>query len=900
MPLAAGTRLGVFEILAPLGKGGMGEVYRARDTKLGRDVAVKILPSELAADSERLARFRREAHLLASLNHQNVASIYGLEEADGKPFLVLELVDGEDLSVRLTRGAIPVEESLEIARQIAEALEEAHEHGIVHRDLKPANIKLTQDGKVKVLDFGLAKAYAADEAEATDESQSPTMSARATAAGLLLGTAAYMSPEQARGKPVDKRADIWAFGVVLFEMLTGKRLFAGETVSDTLASILKEEPDWTLLPVDTPRKLSDLLHRCLRKDVRNRLHDIGDARIEIEEGIEAGADEGPAGSPSTTVSGVGRAWVAVAAVAVALGFAVGRRASPRVGGEALAPSQAATSTIVALPDSAPLALGTHYPLIGFESPALTLSPDGRHLVYVGQTEDGTRLYHRDLSRFEDPRPVPGTEGALYAFFSPNSSELGFLTAARVKKVALGGGAATTLCRARTPVHAAWIDDTIYFADQQSRGLKSIPAGGGEPTELLGEAMHLGGWGQVSSVLPGGHAALVSAYSRDSISADNAQIRAVRLEGGDEKPLGISGYGARYLPSGHLLFGRGGSLMAAPFDPEHLELRGEAVPVLERVTLDSLFGQVHAAFADNGTVAFVPGQDLARGRLAWVDRQGSEGTLDMEERVYGVFDLAPNDRRFGVQVADVRDYVRIWDPTSGGRDLAMPGSAGWPVWSPDGTAMTLTTRVPDSASVSLVVHDLQSGTVQELLSGDAKVVPSAWAQSGHIGVTEWGSSRVGVIDVASTGDPAWVHGGTTGATVWGAALSPGAAWIAYTSDEGTGRNQIWLEEVEGETRQQVSNDGGLEPVWCRECDELFYRQGNRFLASRITLKPRLVIGPPRVVFVAPDFVDTPGISFRVSSDGARLYYVRRSAPPVRDRIHIVHNWFSELRKLVETE
>ena len=241
-------------------------------------------------------------------------------------------------------------------------------------------------------------------------------------------------------------------------------------------------------------------------------------------------------------------------------------------------------------------------------------------------------------------------------------------------------------------------------------------------------------GQVSTVLPGGHAALVSANSRDSISADNAQIRAVRLEGGDEKTRGIRGYGARYLPSGHLLFGRGGSLMAAPFDPEHLELRGEAVPVLERVTLDSLFGQVHAAFADNGTVAFVPGQDLARGRLAWVDRQGSEGTLDMEERVYGVFDLAPGDRRFGVQVADVRDYVRIWDSTSGGRDLAMPGSAGWPVWSPDGTAMTLTTRVPDSASVSVVVHDLQSGTVQELLSGDAKVVPSAWAQSGHI-VTE---------------------------------------------------------------------------------------------------------------------------------------------------------------------
>ncbi len=291
MPLAAGTRLGVFEILAPLGKGGMGEVYHARDTKLSREVAIKVLPEALTQDPERLARFQREATLLAALNHQNIASIHGLEEADGKPFLVLELAHGEDLSERIERGRIPIDEALEIVRQIAEALEEAHEKGIVHRDLKPANIKLTRDGKVKVLDFGLAKAYTGDEAEATDESQSPTMSARATAAGLLLGTAAYMSPEQARGMPVDKRADIWAFGVVLFEMLTGKRLFSGETVSDTLASILKDQPDWTLLPVDTPRKLSDLLHRCMRKDARNRLHDIGDARIEIEEALSGATSE---------------------------------------------------------------------------------------------------------------------------------------------------------------------------------------------------------------------------------------------------------------------------------------------------------------------------------------------------------------------------------------------------------------------------------------------------------------------------------------------------------------------------------------------------------------------------------------------------------------------------------
>ena len=323
MALSAGTRLGPYEILAPLGAGGMGEVYRATDTKRGRDVAIKVLPAEVTGDAERLARFQREAHLLASLNHPHIASIYGLEEADGKPFLVLELVEGEDLAERLKRGRVPVDEALEIAKQIAEGLEAAHEKCIVHRDLKPANVKLTPEGKVKVLDFGLAKAWAGDPAtgSSSDLSQSPTLEHTGTQAGVILGTAAYMSPEQARGKPVDKRADIWGFGVVLFEMLPGQRLFSGDEVSDILASILKEEPDWTLLPVDTPRKLSDLLRRCLRKDARNRLHDIADARIEIEETIEGGRDGAPAGSPSTPpASQRALPWTMASALAIALGL----------------------------------------------------------------------------------------------------------------------------------------------------------------------------------------------------------------------------------------------------------------------------------------------------------------------------------------------------------------------------------------------------------------------------------------------------------------------------------------------------------------------------------------------------------------------------------------------------
>jgi hypothetical protein len=478
--------------------------------------------------------------------------------------------------------------------------------------------------------------------------------------------------------------------------------------------------------------------------------------------------------------------------------------------------------------------------------------------------------------------------------------VGFLTPDRVRKIALAGGVATTVCRARVPVRADWIDDTIYFADREGGVLNKVAARGGEPSELLSSFERLGYWGQVTSVLPGGRAALVSLPSRDSTTGDYAEIWVVPLNGGEPQTLPITGYGARYLPSGHLVFIRGGSVLAAPFDLDRLAVLGEAAAVLEGVTVESTFLRVHAAFSTNGTLAFVPGQDLSLGVPAWMDREGREGVLDLEEGHYGAFDLAAGDRSFALQVADVRDYIRVWDAEDGARDLALSGSTGWPVWSPDGTRLALWGRVPGAETFGLLLHEFRGGTTGLLVSSDALPAgtavwnPESWVESDRIGISGWGSDSIGIVSVASPEDRVWKRGASgSGWGRWGVALSPAAPWVAYNSNEGTGRYQVWIEEIDGETRKQVSTDGGLEPVWCRACGELFYRHGNRVFASRIVFEPQFYVGAPRQVFVARDFVDTKGISFRVSSDGQRLYYVRRSKPPVRDRIHIIHNWFEEL-------
>ena len=896
-----GQTISHYEITAKLGEGGMGVVYKAEDTKLKRAVALKFLAAHLLQDEEARKRFQREAQAAAALHHPNVCPVYEISEVDGQTFLVMAFIEGRSLDKTIEKGPVKLPEALDIAQQVAKGLEAAHEKGVVHRDIKPGNVMLDDKGHVTVMDFGLALL---------------TEGSKLTKFDTTVGTVAYMSPEQAQGMEVDHRTDVWALGCVLYEMVRGERPFQGLYDQALLYEIVHEEPEpLTSVRTGVPVELELLVNKCFAKQADNRYQAVADLIVDLrtlseklksgrpspaatarirasappEIGTDSPQDAQEISEPSRKPLSRFALPAAIAAAAVFYSLWMMERSQPD-------PPRPATRTVVTLPDSARLSLGTQYPPIGFDFPALALSPDGRYLAYVGQAEEGTRLYYRDLTRFEDPRPIPGTEGAVYAFFSPDSSELGFLTQDRVKKVALAGGAPTTLCRARTPFSATWNDDTIYFSDSAGLTLAGVPAAGGEPSEIIDSFERFGARAIASAVLPGGRAALVSVVNRASTSSDYNQIWVASLEGSDDKVLPVTGFDPRYLPSGHLVFGRGSSLLAAPFDVESLELTGDAVPVLEGVALESIFGQAHAAFAGNGTVAFVPGNDLARGRLAWVDSQGNEGVLEVPERVYGVFDVAPDDRRFAVQVADVRDYVWIWDAERGGRNLPSPASVGWPVWSPDGTALAVRSIAPGEATENVLIHDIQGGTAERLLSSESTVYPDSWAQAGRIAVSGW-NRGVGVFSVASPRDLLWARENPRQSPRVNrfAALSPDGSLIAYTSNDGTGRFQVWVEEVDGNNRVQVSTDNGTEPVWCRQCGELFYREGNRYLASRITRKPRLEISPPRVVFEAPDFVDTASISFRVSSDGRRAYYVRRGQSPVRDRIHIVHNWFEELER-----
>jgi len=605
-----GTTLGHYEILEPLGAGGMGEVYRARDTKLDRDVAIKVLPEDFATDPDRLARFEREAKLLASLNHANIAAIYGLEDEADQRFIAMELVEGQTLAERIVKsGRIEVTEALELARQIAEALEAAHDNGVIHRDLKPANVIVTPEGKVKVLDFGLAKAYEADGSAAEispNLSHSPTM-AEATLTGMILGTAAYMSPEQARGKPVDKRTDIWAFGCVLFEMLSGRRAFHGETVSDTMAAILKEEPDWATLPATAPADIHRVMRRCLAKDPMRRLRDIGDARWEIEEARARPDAEAPSLPPVPAWRRT-LPWALAAVMAVAA-FALWLRAPS----DPLRPYH----LHFVLPPGVLLAVDT-------EHPVLALSPDGTRLVFVGEEDGVRRLYIRVLAESET-RAMEGTEEAASPFFSPDGDWIGFLTFMSLKKVPVEGGAPVavhhypgtfvsrgfTWNTADTVVQSLSVNNGLYLGSVAGDAIR--PFDEWEPITELGSPT---AW---PYALPGGRRVLFVDGNQES--PEGTRIAVLDLETRQSVPLFPGGTNPRYSPTGHLLYARSGSLYAASFDP----VRDESVGA-ERKLLDGVMtatnGAAQFAVAAGGTLAYVTGgAELGDHELVWVGRDG---------------------------------------------------------------------------------------------------------------------------------------------------------------------------------------------------------------------------------------------------------------------------------------
>jgi eukaryotic-like serine/threonine-protein kinase len=904
MPLTAGTRIGPYEVLGPLGEGGMGEVYRARDSRLQRDVAIKILPEAFAADPDRLARFKREAQVLAALNHPHIAAIYGVEEGPTQATgaarwalsLVLELVEGPTLADRIAQGPIPVDEALPMARQIAAALEAAHERGIVHRDLKPANVKLRPDGTVKVLDFGLAKAVEAGGAvvSATELlSLSPTVTSPAmmTGAGVILGTASYMSPEQARGRPVDKRSDIWAFGCVLYEMLTGRRAFAGNDLAEVLARVLEREPDFTLLPASTPPMVRASLVRCLEKDRQRRLPDIGVVRLDIDDAL-AMAHGGSAvralpSAPTRTRARI--AWP-IAASAAAIGLALGgltgwwwsQRASPPTSNQA-APL---TRTLLELPATAPLALGTRVPQIGFDSPALAVSPDGRRLAYIAESPTGTLVHLRDLASTSGS-PVAGTDGAIYAFFSPDGRSLGFLTDDRVKKVALDGTAPITLTTAVTPVNATWTPSgQIYFAESEGRSLSRVGASGGTATVVRAKGPNV----RFSQVLPGERAALGTVMNR-SISADYADVALVSLADGSLVTLVESGYDARFVPPGHLLFARGGGLYAVAFDPAAGRVTGDAIPVAGDVSMESLFAQANVAASANGLLAYVPGGQRARGRLSWVDREGRVEDVGAPTRVYGVVNLSPDGARLAVHVADVTDYIWLYDlARHEARNLAATGAAGWPVWRPDGGAIAFLSWSASYLEGAIVSQPADGGSPATLQpSGSARLAyPASWSPDGTVIATNvlGATTAGGFLDVS---DRSMRLDDTFGLM---RSFSPDGRWLAYWDT--AGRSEVVIRSYPaGDVSRQFSEEGGVEPHWSAS-GELFYRNGNRWMASAVRTSPGLGWDPPRQAFQT-DYLDTPGRSYDVSPDGRRLLVVKRAEPDVRDRIHVITNWTALLKR-----
>ena len=886
MTLAVGTKLGSYELVAPIGAGGMGEVYKAHDTKLGRDVAIKILPEAFAHDPERLSRFQREAKMLASLNHPNIATIHGLELSNGTHCLVMELVPGETLAERIKRGgAVPVEEALKIAVQIAEALEAAHEKGIIHRDLKPANVKVTPEGKVKVLDFGLAKAFAGDTAD-SNPSQSPTLSAVATMQGVLLGTAAYMSPEQARGKSVDKRTDIWAFGCVLYEMFTGKQAFEGEDITEILAAVVKTEPDWSNLPKGTPPSIGLLLRRSLRKDRRQRLPDAGSIRIEIEEALAAPRDTDAAHAALASNSKL--PWAVAAALAVIAAAALlGWWRSSR-------PTELKPLVRLDVDLGPDVSLGGAR---GSPAPDAIVSPDGMRLVYVSQG----RLFTRRLDQ-ANAAELAGTQGAYAPFFSPDGQWVAFFAQGKLKKTSVQGGAAINLSDASGYAGGSWGEDgNIIAALTPLGGLSKIASAGGAPKEITEpqpeEEPHR--WPQV---LPGAKAVLFTAGAFGVGTFDGASIDVITLTDHQRKTLVRGGAFGRYLPSGHLVYVNRGTLFAVPFDVERLEIRGAPVPVLEGVGSSAVSGSAQLAFSQTGTVVYRSVGEEGLRTVQWLDATGKTQPLLAKPDSYLRPSLSPDGTRLAIASSDV--WVYDWQRDTMTR-LTFGARAIGPIWSPDGRYILF--QAPGGM---FWTRSDGSGKSQSLTqSNNAQVPWSITADGKRLAFHEVNQTSISIWTVALENDGTGLRAGKpepfsqTRFVEAQPSFSPDGRWLAYASDE-SGSNQVYVRAFPGkEGKWQISNNGGVLPEWAHNGHELFFRtldnqimtgiytvRGDSFVAD----KPR-VWSEKRIANVG----DLP--NYGLTPDGKRIVALmpveESQAQQAQNHVIFLENFFDELRRKV---
>jgi len=871
MTLTPGTKLGPYEILSPIGAGGMGEAYCARDPRVGRDVAIKVSAEQFSE------RFEREARAIAALNHPNIATLYDV----GPNYLVMELVEGPTLQERIGKGAIPLDESLTIARQIADALESAHEKGIVHRDLKPGNIKIKPDGTVKVLDFGLAKV---EEKTNVNLETSPTLSVAQTAAGVILGTAAYMSPEQARGKSVDKRADIWAFGVVLYEMLTGKRLFQGDTVSDTLAAVLKEEPEWDRIPV----KARLLLRSCLQKDPKKRLADISDAKLLLEDAPES------TGARRSLLP-----WIAVVIVLTAITTAlVVWTLKPSAPEKALEISRFRYE----------LAKDQQLANYVFQR-SLAVSPDGRQIVYA--TNGG--LYLRSMDDL-DARLIPETGGNLgNPFFSPDGKWIGYWSGAdnQLKKVAISGGSPIKLMDASENIGSySWgTDDTIVFG-LRGKGIGRIPANGGISELIIkqGQDEHL----HDPQVLPDGDSVLVT-----NLFYLPSKIMIYSLKSGKRSVL-IEGYSARYLPTGHIVYASGNNLLAVPFDLKNLKVSGKPVPVVNDIWWIEVYLQY--AVSDSGTLVYVPGTGIAAANaqrtFLWVDRNGKEESIAAPPSFYQDPRISPDGTRVALAVtAGGNTDIQIWDLVH--KNLTrLTFDSDWhyhhhPLWTPDGRRIAYTSGNAGMYGICWKAAD-GTGKDELLVARGTKHVPASWSGDGKtlVGLecfptSSTSSNMTDIGTLMLQGDRKWEPLLNEKYNEAQPRISPDGRWMVYTSNE-SGRNEIYVRPFPDVDKGlwQVSTSGGDSPLWSQDGRQIFYRSGDAVMSVSIKMDPTFSNETPKPLFhgtyVSADFIANEFSPWDISPDGKRFLMMKesRSSPGEGPRrINIVLNWFEELKQRV---
>jgi serine/threonine protein kinase/Tol biopolymer transport system component len=903
MAILPGRRLGPYEILSSIGAGGMGEVYRARDTRLDRIVAVKVLPSHLADCSELRERFEREARTIASLNHPHICTLHDIGQQDGIDYLVMEYLEGETLAHRLLKGWLPLEQVLQYAIEIADALDKAHRKGITHRDLKPGNIMLTKSG-TKLLDFGLAK-LKQEAAPAIPDSQLPTIKSAVTGEGTILGTLQYMAPEQVEAKEVDARTDIFAFGAVVYELATGKKAFEGKTSASVMAKILEAEPpSMASLQPMTPPALDRVVRKCLAKEPDQRWQTASDLCGELKWIAESGSQTGLVPTASTKgFRSLGRRELnlvlgALLLIAAVSGLTIWNlKPTPRV-------ARSVSRFTITLPPGQQLA-------VEGSGPAVALSPDGTHLAYVVREGLTQRVYLRAMDSLE-ARPIPGTEGPVSGtnfaepFFSPDSQWIGFFAGGKLKKVSVSGGAALTLCDVLLSSGASWgSQGMIALSPGPISILQQVPDVGGTPQQLtrIGKGEEGHGW---PDFLPGGKAVLFVVTAGGSNGWANGQIAVQTVGAAEHRTLIQGGMYPHYAPSGHLVYIQGATLMAAPFDPQRLAVTGAAVPMVEGVLQSATDGDAQYSFSATGSLAYVAGAaESAQSKLVWVNRNGVEQSLAAPEHAYVNPRISPDGRRVAVGITEQERQVWLYDLSRGTltRSTFQGNNNLVPFWTPDGKRIVFISNKEGQRNLFWQLAD-GSGGLERLATSEFLQIPGSWSPDGQLlafsEVNATTGYKVWVLRLSDRKAQPFLQ---TQFNEAAPQFSPDGHWLAYTSDE-SGRKEIYVQPYPGPGgKWQISTEGGVEPLWNRNGRELFYRSGRKIMAVDIAIKPSFSAGTPKMLFEGPyqllPTISTP--NYDVSPDGQRFLMLKpvESAVAAPTQINVVLNWFEELKQRVPT-